>query len=113
MSKAKSPARSPGKGPGKGPEKVGELLGSFLEKKGLREALERVDAAGEWDERVGEAIGQVTKARGVSGTTLFVEVKSSPWLMELNLMKEEILDRVNQGRDQGLIERIVFVLAEQ
>jgi predicted nucleic acid-binding Zn ribbon protein len=112
MSKAKSPARGPGKGTGKGPEKVGELLGSFLEKKGLREALERVDAAGEWDERVGEAIGQVTKARGVSGTTLFVEVKSSPWLMELNLMKEEILDRVNQGRDQGLIERIVFVLAE-
>ena len=97
----------------KGPEKVGELLGGFLEKKGLREALERVDAAEEWQERVGEAIGKVTRARGVSGTTLFVEVKSSPWLMELNLQKDEILDRINEGRDQALIERIVFVLAEQ
>ena len=97
----------------KGPERIGDLLGSFLEKKGLREALDRVDAAGEWPERVGDSIGEVTRARGVSGTTLFVEVKSSAWLMELNLMKEEILNRVNEGRDQGLIERIVFVLAEQ
>jgi predicted nucleic acid-binding Zn ribbon protein len=98
---------------GRGPEKVGELLGSFLEKRGLREALERVDAAEEWEERVGEAIGRVTRARGVSGTTLFVEVKSSPWLMELNLMKEEVLARVNEGRREGLIEKIVFVLAEE
>lgn len=97
----------------KGPERVGDLLGGFLEKKGLREALDRVDAAGEWHERVGDSIGEVTRAQGVSGTTLFVEVKSSAWLMELNLMKEEILNRVNEGRDQSLIERIVFVLAEQ
>jgi predicted nucleic acid-binding Zn ribbon protein len=96
-----------------GPEKVGDLLGDFLRKKGLREALDRVDAAGEWEERVGEAIGRVTRARGVSGTTMFVEVKSSSWLMELNLMKEEILARINEGRDQGLIEKIVFVLAQE
>ena len=75
--------------------------------------MDRVDAAEGWEERVGEAIGKVTRARGVSDTTLFVEVKSSAWLMELNLMKDEILSRVNEGRDKGLIERIVFVLAEQ
>ena len=33
--------------------------------------------------------------------------------MELNLIKGEILRKVNEGRDEGLIERIVFVLAEQ
>lgn len=97
----------------KGPQRVGDLLGDFLEKKKLREALDRVDAAGEWQERVGEAIGQVTRAKGVSGATLFVEVKSSSWLMELNLMKRDILARVNEGRERGRIEKIVFVLAEQ
>lgn len=97
----------------KGPERVGDLLGGFLEKKGLREALVRAGAAEEWEDRVGEAIGQVTRARGVRDDTLFVEVKSSAWLMELNLMKEEILARVNQSRKEGLIERIVFVLAEE
>jgi len=97
----------------RGPERVGELLGGFLEKRGLREALERAGITEEWDDRVGEAIGKVTRARGVKDETLFVEVRSSAWLMELNLMKEEILAKVNQGRDEGLIDRIVFVLAEQ
>jgi len=97
----------------RGPEKVGDLLGGFLEKKGLREALVRVDVVDEWQERVGEAIGKVTRAQGVRDTALIVEVRSSPWLMELNLMRDEILRKVNEGRTEGLVERIVFVLAEQ
>ncbi len=97
----------------KGPERVGDLLGDFLEKAGLKEALVRVDVVEEWDELVGEAIGKVTRAQGVRDTALVVEVRSSAWLMELNLMKEDILRRVNEGRQEGLIERMVFVLSEQ
>ena len=96
----------------KGPEKVSELLGGFLKKAGLRESVIRAEAVGEWEERVGEAIARVTRAQGVREATLIVEVRSSPWLMELNLMKEEILRRVNEGRKEALIEKIVFVLAE-
>jgi hypothetical protein len=44
---------------------------------------------------------------------MIVEVRSSSWLMELNLMKEDILRRVNEGRREALIEKIVFVLAEE
>ena len=97
----------------KGPEKVGDILGGFLEKAGLREAVVRADAVEEWPEKVGEAIGRVTRAQGVRDTALVVEVRSSSWLMELNLMKDEILRKVNEGRTEGLIERIVFVLAEK
>ena len=96
-----------------GPEKVGELLGGFLEKVGLREAVLRADVLEDWEERVGEAIGKVTRAQGIRGASLIVEVRSSAWLMELNLMKSEILRKVNEGRTEGPIERIVFVLAEQ
>jgi len=96
-----------------GPEKVGELLGGFLEKVGLREAVLRADVLEDWEERVGEAIGKVTRAQGIRGASLIVEVRSSAWLMELNLRKAEILRKVNEGRTEGLIERIVFVLAEQ
>jgi predicted nucleic acid-binding Zn ribbon protein len=96
-----------------GPEKVGELLGGFLEKVGLREAVLRAEVLEDWEERVGEAIGKVTRAQGIRGASLIVEVRSSAWLMELNLMKSEILRKVNEGRTEGLIERIVFVLAEE
>lgn len=100
-------------GNAKGPERVGDLLSGFLSKAGLREAVIRADVVGEWDERVGEAIGKVTRAQGIRGTALIVEVRSSAWLMELNLMKDEILEKVNEGRTEGLVERIVFILAEQ
>ena len=93
----------------KGPQKVGELLGNFLTKSGLREAVVRSEAVEEWDERVGKSIADVTRARGLSGSALIVEVRSSAWLMELNLVKKEILRRVNEGRAEGLIEKIVFV----
>ena len=96
----------------RGPEKVSEVLGGFLKKSGLRESVLRAGAVDEWDDRVGEAIARVTRAQGVREATLIVEVRSSSWLMELNLMKEEILRRVNEGRTEALIAKIVFVLAE-
>jgi predicted nucleic acid-binding Zn ribbon protein len=100
------------RGKKKGPEKVGDVLGGFLRKSGLRDPVLRASAVEEWEDRVGEAIARVTRAQGVREATLIVEVRSSSWLMELNFMKEEILRRVNEDRTEALIEKIVFVLAE-
>jgi len=66
-----------------------------------------------WPSLVGEAIAAVTEARSLSVGTLFVEVRSSPWLMELEMMKTDILRRLNAGREDALIERIVFVLGDK
>ena len=97
---------------GAGFTRVGDLVDSFLERKGVRPQLRRQSVLEEWDEIVGEGIGRVTRARSVSDGTLFVEVRSSAWLMELDMMKEEILARLNEGRDEDAkIERLVLVLA--
>ena len=92
------------------PEKVDELLASFLQREGVEDDLARQEAVGEWAERVGPAIAKVTRARSVADATLVVEVRSSAWLMELNMMKDEILQRVNAGRGVR-IEKLVFVLS--
>lgn len=97
----------------KGPSRVGELVEAFLEKKGVRSQVRRMDVLERWSERVGEGIGRVTRPRSVSDGTLFVEVRSSPWLMELNMMKDDVLGRVNEDQpEDAKIQRIVFVLAE-
>lgn len=96
-----------------GPERVGNVLGGFLEKSGLKEPILRVGALEEWDEKVGEAIARVTRPKAIRGSTMIVEVRSSAWLMELNLMKSEILRRLNADREEGQIGDIVFVLSEQ
>lgn len=93
--------------------RVGDLLDRFLEKKGVRRQVRRMSVMDEWPERVGEGLAKVTRPRNVSEGTLFVEVRSSSWLMELNMMKDEILRRVNEDRDdEERLERIVFVLGE-
>lgn len=95
-----------------GPVRVGRILEGLLDRSGVRIQLERTSVLDEWAERVGEAIAQVTRARALSEDTLFVEVRSSGWLMELNMMKADILVRINEGRQEARIERIVFVLAD-
>lgn len=97
---------------GEGGARLGDVLGSYLENQGLAPSIERQGVLLEWPAAVGAAIDGVTAPRSITGGTLVVEVRSSPWLMELNLMKREILTRLNEGRGDAPIEKLVFVLAE-
>lgn len=95
-----------------GPTRLGEMLGEVLEAHGVKDQVARMSVLEVWPEMVGDHIAEVTRAKGVSDATLFVEVRTSAWLMELNMMKAELLARVNAHLTDTPIERIVFVLAE-
>jgi len=92
---------------------VGDILGGLLKRLGLAEGVARQEAVRRWETVVGEGIAEVTEATGVSGDTLFVRVASSAWMSELNLMRHEILRRLNAGQSEGRVERIVFTLWEK
>lgn len=96
-----------------GPERIDSVVERFLEGAGVAEQVRRQGVLETWPGLVGEAIAAVTEARSLSVGTLFVEVRSSPWLMELEMMKAEIIRRLNAGREDALIERIVFVLGNK
>jgi predicted nucleic acid-binding Zn ribbon protein len=84
------------------------VLGEF----GLQDQVRRMEVLGLWPEIVGEHVAAVTRVRGVSEATLFVEVRTSAWLMELNMLKGEFLGRVNARLREAPLERIVFLLGE-
>ena len=95
-----------------GPVPVAQVLEGVLKDAGVHEQVQRAGAVDTWDERVGEAIAKVARPRMVSGTVLVVEVKSSAWLNELNMMRDEILRRLNRDEREAPIEGLRFVLAE-
>ncbi len=96
-----------------GPTRVGDLLGGLLDRRGLGTQIRRMGALEVWSDVVGERIAEVTTANTVVASTLFVEVRSSAWLMELSLMKGALLERVNAGLGaEGTIDRIVLTLME-
>ena len=92
------------------PQLVGDLLGRFLDRNGLTERVEQASVLPRWGELVGPQIAAVTEPQRVSDGTLIVAVRSSAWMMELSLMKGELLRRINAGRREGRIRQIVFVM---
>jgi predicted nucleic acid-binding Zn ribbon protein len=93
------------------PQPIGELVPGILERSGIAAKVEAASVIPEWERLVGPGIAAVAHAQKVSDGVLFVAVATSAWLMELNLMKSELLKRLNAGKRAGRIEQIVFVLA--
>jgi predicted nucleic acid-binding Zn ribbon protein len=90
---------------------LGQLIEGVLRTRGLADGVERGAAISEWADVVGPRIAGVASPVGFDRETLFVEVSSSAWLMELQLMERRILARLNSARSRGKFERIVFRLA--
>jgi predicted nucleic acid-binding Zn ribbon protein len=93
------------------PELIGELLPRFLERNGLSARVEAASVVPEWESLVGPGIAAVTDPLRVSDGTLIVAVKTSAWLMELNMMKADLMRRLNAGKRQGRIDQVVFIMA--
>lgn len=96
---------------GGSPQRVAGLVEGLLQARGLAEGVERASVITEWTERVGPQIAQVATPVGFDRETLFVEVRSSAWLMELQLAERRILEQLNRGRVRGGFKKIVFRLA--
>jgi predicted nucleic acid-binding Zn ribbon protein len=88
------------------------VLASVLEKHGVLKQVERIAVLELWPEIVGEQVAKVTRVKGLDKDALFVEVRNSAWLMELSMMRDDFLERVNERLGDVPLERIVFVLAE-
>jgi predicted nucleic acid-binding Zn ribbon protein len=93
------------------PQLVGELIPAYLAKKGFAAKVEAASVVPEWEDLVGGAIAAVTTPLRVSEGTLIVAVTTSAWMRELDLMKSELMRRLNAGKRQGRIEHLVFVMA--
>ena len=92
------------------PQLVRDLLANILNRKGLSAKLEAASVLTEWESLVGPQIAAVTQPQRVSEGVLFVAVANSPWMMELNLMKADLLRRLNAGKGEWRIKQIVFVM---
>ena len=100
--------RDPGTGK---PQSVGDVLARFLERTGMAPKVEAAAVIPEWADRVGPAIAAVTEPLRVSDGTLVVAVSTSAWMMELNMMKADLMRHLNAGKAANArIKGIPFVM---
>jgi len=91
---------------------VSGLIGTTFARLGIAEKVERASVVAEWEDLVGSHIARVARPVRVQGDTLFVAVESASWRMELSMMRPQLMRKLNAGKRQGRIERIVFVQAD-
>ena len=61
-----------------------------------------------WDNAVGEVIAGNARPEAFKGKLLLVNVTSSTWAHQLQFLKKDIIDKVNQALGQALVEDIRF-----
>ena len=94
----------------KPPKSVGEVLKKALEKWELGPTLRRYEVAGAWEAIAGPSIAAKSRATGVQGDGLLVEVDHPAWVQELNLLKGRLLQKIAKEFPKSGIKDIRFVL---
>lgn len=87
---------------------LSQILEELLAHYELKEPLERYRSLVIWPEVVGERIAKVTKPVNIQNGVLLVKVKSAVWRMELTLMKQQIIDRLNESLGKPVVKDIKF-----
>ncbi len=75
-----------------------DAIGAALEFRGITDAVRGERLLAEWTELVGPRIAARTRPDGIYDRVLVIDVASSAWLHELNLLRAQILS--------GLLERV-------
>ncbi len=95
------------------PAQVGGLVGTVLARMGIAEQVERAEVIANWEYLVGPHIARISRPVRIRGETLFVEVESAAWRMELSMLRPRLIRKLNAGRGKGRIEKIVFLQADE
>jgi predicted nucleic acid-binding Zn ribbon protein len=96
--------RPPRRGPHRGPARAleartaADAIRAALKFHGISDEVRAQRVLTEWFDLVGSKIASRTRPYGVTDRVLVIEVASSAWLHELNLLKNQILS--------GLLERL-------
>ena len=62
----------------------------------------------QWKDVVGPEIAENTKPEAIKGKLLLVNVSSAPWMQQLQFLKPELIEKLNQALGKELVKDIRF-----
>jgi predicted nucleic acid-binding Zn ribbon protein len=94
------------------PEPLADVLKSYLKTSGLGDRVEQSAIIPEWVTLVGVKIAEVATPQFITPDgTLFIAVRSNPWMSELQLMEPELLRAINAVAGRLPVKKLRFQLA--
>ena len=87
---------------------LGDILKDTLEDLGIDQRIREEGAVAFWEEIVGESIAKNSKAVRIYRGELLVEVNSAAWKQQIQMMKRQIISKLNQRLGKGTVKQIRF-----
>lgn len=87
---------------------VGKVVGLFIQS----HPAFAVNPLGDWQELVGESVARYCQPQSLKKRVLTVTVHDSVWKYHLELLKASLLDKINNGRPEPIVEKIVVRVGE-
>jgi hypothetical protein len=85
-----------------------DVIREFVEVFRLKGKLNQYRLIDKWEPVVGKMIAKHTKGLSINRKTLYVEMDSSIVRNEVFLLKSKIIEELNKGFGENIIENIVF-----
>jgi len=89
-------------------QRLGEIIREYLEQMMIDNKLKEVSAIRSWGELMGKPVSERTRNIYVKNKILFIELKSSVLRNELIMMRQAIIDKINEKAGEKIIEKIVI-----
>ena len=94
------------------PQNISPILNKLLAKKNLKKRMEECKVMDIWDAVVGDKIALRTSPSAIKGGVLKVTVSDHAWLQELQFLKEEIRERLNEALGKESIKNLYFKIGQ-
>ncbi len=89
-------------------QKIGNVLKEYLRDMMIDKKLKEVGIINSWEELMGKAVAERTKNIYIKDKTLFIQLKSSVLRNELLMMRQSIIDKLNERAGEKIIEKMVL-----
>ena len=90
------------------PAPLGKILQKAMEASKIDVDLDAYRLWDQWEEVVGPTIAQNTQPEAIKGKLLLVNVSSAPWMQQLQFLKPELIEKLNETLGKDLVGDIKF-----
>jgi predicted nucleic acid-binding Zn ribbon protein len=87
---------------------IGQAIGELTQALGIQSKLQQYEAVNQWSAVVGKRIAEQTEAIRIEKGILVVRVKTAVWRNELNMRKQEIIEKLNRAVKTDAVKDIRF-----
>lgn len=89
-------------------QSLGEAMDHLIDAFGMREKMDELTIATQWDEVVGAMVARHTQRVRLRRGKLTVQVDSAPLRHELTYMREALKEVLNQRAGRTVVEEVVL-----